>query len=335
MKVMAVRAQGELFTEEERDMPQPNAGEVLIKVHACGICHSDHLVPDGLWQNQQYPRVPGHEVAGVVEGIGDGEARLKVGDKVGVGWHGGHDGTCNTCLAGHLQRCENAQVTGITTDGGYAEYMIAPSVACANIPDTLALEEAAPLMCAGVTSFNALKNSGASPGDLVGIQGLGGLGHVAIQYAKAMGYEVVAISRGADKASFAEELGADHYIDTQVSPVSEQLFAHGGAKAILATAPNAASISALADGLSVQGCLMVLGVPGEPIEINVQGLVSFTRRIQGWSSGTAVDSTAAMAFAQAHGIKPMIEVFPLSQANKAFEKMMAGNIRFRAVLTMD
>ncbi len=334
MKVMAVRAQGELFNEEEREIPQPKPGEVLIKVHACGICHSDHLVTDGLWQNQQYPRVPGHEVAGVVEAIALGESRLKVSDKVGVGWHGGHDGTCNACLAGHLQRCENAQVTGITTDGGYAEYMIAPSVACANIPDAMALEEAAPLMCAGVTSFNALRNSGASPGELVGIQGLGGLGHVAIQYAKTMGYEVAAISRGADKASFAKELGAHHYIDTQAASVSEQLMAMGGAKAILATAPDAASISALSDGLGVQGCLMVLGVPGEPIEINVQGLVSFTRRIQGWSSGTAVDSTDAMAFAQAHGVKPMIEVFPLSQVNEAFEKMMAGDVRFRAVLKM-
>ena len=332
MKVMAVHGKGKPFVEEERDTPQPGPGEVRIKVHACGVCHSDHVVTEGLWPGLVFPRVPGHEVAGIVDAVGDGVAQLDVGTRVGVGWHGGHDGTCDACLAGHYQQCQNAKITGVTSDGGYAEHMIAPAVACARIPEGMDFEVAAPLMCAGISTFNSLRNSGARSGDLVGIQGLGGLGHVAVQMARAMGFEVAAISRGSEKEALARELGAHHYIDTDQASASERLAAAGGAKVIMATAPNAAVISSLVDGLGVEGCLLVLGVPLEPLQINAQALISYFRRVQGWSSGTATDSTDTLAFAQLHGVKAMTEIFPLSQTGAAFEKMMQGNVRYRAVL---
>ncbi len=332
MKAMVIRGTGQTFELEDRDVPQPGLDEVLVKVHACGVCHSDHVVTEGLWPGLEFPRVTGHEVAGVVKTVGDRVNQLAVGARVGIGWHGGHDGTCDACLNGKFQRCENAKITGVTTDGGYAEYMLIPAVACARIPDGMPYEHAAPLMCAGMTSFNALRNSGARSGDLVGIQGIGGLGHLAVQYAKAMGFEVAAISRGPEKEALARQLGAHHYIDAETESAGAKLAALGGAKAILATAANAASISALAQGLSIEGCLLIVGIPSEPLHINAQDLISGNRRVQGWSSGTATDSTDALLFAQRQGIAPMIEVFSLTDIAAAFKKMMQGKVRFRAVL---
>ena len=334
MKAMVVHSPGKPFTQEEREVQQLRPGEVRIRVHACGICRSDELVTAGLWPGLEYPRVPGHEVAGVVDAIGDGVNRLAVGARVGVGWHGGHDGTCDACLSGKFQRCQNARITGISTDGGYAEYMIAPAIACARIPDGMEFDQAAPLLCAGITSFNALRNSGARSGDLVGVQGLGGLGHLAIQYARAMGFEVAAISQGQEKEQFAHRLGAHHYVDTKTESAAARLTAFGGAKAILATAPDAASVSALVEGLGTDGSLIVVGVPSEPLKIEAQALISGYRRVLGWSSGTAVDSTDAMAFAQQQGIEAMIETFSLDQTSTAFERMMQGKVRFKAVLQL-
>jgi D-arabinose 1-dehydrogenase-like Zn-dependent alcohol dehydrogenase len=303
-----------------------------MKVHACGICHSDQLVTDGLWPGLQLPRVPGHEVAGVIDALGEGVTHLRVGERVGVGWHGGHDGTCDACLNGHFIHCRNGRITGISIDGGYQEYLVAPAVAVARMAEGLDFAEAAPLLCAGVTTFNALRNSGARAGDLVGIQGLGGLGHVGVQYARAMGFEVAAISRGAEKEEFARKLGAHHYVDSSRADFGEAMAKLGGAQVILATAPNAKAISALVPGLGIGGCLLIVGAPFEPIAISAIDLISRTARVQGWASGTAADSTDAMAFAAKHGVRPMIEMFPLSEATRAVETMLKGTIRFRAVL---
>jgi len=305
-----------------------------MKVHACGICHSDQLVTDGLWPGLQLPRVPGHEVAGVIDALGEGVTHLRVGERVGVGWHGGHDGTCDACLNGHFIHCRNGRITGISIDGGYQEYLVAPAVAVARMAEGLDFAEAAPLLCAGVTTFNALRNSGARAGDLVGIQGLGGLGHVGVQYARAMGFEVAAISRGAEKEEFARKLGAHHYVDSGRSDFGEAMAKLGGAKVILATAPNAKAISSLVAGLGVGGCLLIVGAPFEPIAIGAIDLISRTARVQGWASGTAADSTDAMAFAVRHGVRPMIEKFPLSEATRAIETMLKGTVRFRAVLDL-
>ncbi len=328
---MVVRSPKELVLED-RPLPEPGPGAVRVRVHACGVCHSDHFVTDALWPGLELPRVPGHEVAGVVDALGDGVHTLKVGDRVGLGWHGGHDGTCDVCLTGRFIHCRNASITGITFDGGYSEYVIAPVVAVASVPDELGFAEAAPLLCAGVTTFNALRNSGARSGDLVAIQGLGGLGHLGVQYARAMGFEVVAISRGTDKEGFARELGANHYIDSTRSDFAEAMAGLGGAKVILATAPHAKSISALVPGLGLEGCLLVVAAPFEPIEVGAIDLLSRDARIQGWSSGTATDSTDAMAFAAKHGVRPMIETFELKDATNALDVMMQGKVRFRAVI---
>jgi alcohol dehydrogenase len=303
-----------------------------MKVHACGICHSDQLVTDGLWPGLQLPRVPGHEVAGVIDALGEGVTHLRVGQRVGVGWHGGHDGTCDACLNGHFIHCRQGRITGISIDGGYQEYLVAPAVAVARMAEGLDFAEAAPLLCAGVTTFNALRHSGARAGDLVGIQGLGGLGHVGLQYARAMGFEVVAISRGPEKEEFARKLGAHHYVDSGRSDFGEAMAKLGGAQVILATAPNAKAISALVAGLGIGGCLLIVGAPFEPIAIGAIDLISRTARVQGWASGTAADSTDAMAFAVKHGVRPMIERFPLSEATRAVETMLKGTIRFRGVL---
>jgi len=332
MKAMVVRSANQPLALEERSVPEPGPGQVRIKVHACGICHSDHFVTGQLWPGLELPRVPGHEVAGVIDQLGAGVTRFASGDRVGLGWHGGHDGTCNHCQSGHFLHCEGAQVTGITFDGGYGEYVIAPAVAVARLVDGMSFVHAAPLLCAGITTFNALRNSGARPGDLVGIQGLGGLGHLGVQYARAMGYEVVAISRGADKEEFARQLGAHHFVDSDRADFAETMQSLGGARVILATAPNAKAISRLVPGLGIEGNLMIVGAPFDPIEISAIDLISMARRVQGWPSGTATDSTDAVAFAQKHGVKPMIERFPLEQAQTAFDRMMSGDVRFRAVL---
>jgi D-arabinose 1-dehydrogenase-like Zn-dependent alcohol dehydrogenase len=332
MKAMVVRSPRSPLVPEEREVPKPGRGQVRIKVRACGVCHSDQLVTDGLWPGLELPRVPGHEVAGVVDALGEGAQRFQVGDRVGLGWHGGHDGTCDRCLTGRFINCRNARITAISFDGGYQEFVIAPEVAVAPMPKGLDFAEAAPLMCAGVTTFNALRNSPARYGDLVAIQGLGGLGHLGVQYARAMGFEVVGISRGTDKEEFARKLGAHHYVDSNRKDFAEAMAKLGGAKVILATAPHARSISALAQGLGVEGCLLIVAAAFEPLEINAIDLISRVARVQGWASGTAADSADAMAFAVKHDVRAMIERFPLSDASRGLEAMLKGTVRFRAVL---
>jgi D-arabinose 1-dehydrogenase-like Zn-dependent alcohol dehydrogenase len=332
MKSIVVRSPKEPLALEDRDRPEPGPGQVRVKVHACGVCHSDRLVTEALWPGLQLPRVPGHEVAGVVDEVGVGVDQLKPGDRVGLGWHGGHDGTCDVCLSGRFIHCRNAQITGISYDGGYSEYLVAPAVALARVPEELSFAEAAPLLCAGVTTFNALRNAGARPGDLVGVHGLGGLGHLGVQYARAMGFTVVALSRGTDKKEFAGKLGAHHYVDTTQPDFTRQLQDLGGARVILATAPHAKSISALVPGLGLEGCLLIVAAAFEPIQIGAIDLLSRDARVQGWSSGTAADSTDAMAFAAKHGVRPMIETWPLAEASKAVGAMIDGTVRFRAVV---
>lgn len=332
MKTMVTHKAKQPLVAEDREIPRPGRGEVCIRVHACGVCHSDLFVTDGLWPGLQLPRVPGHEVAGVIHAVGDGVATLKVGDRVGVGWHGGHDGTCPACLRGKFIHCSSGRVTGVTVDGGYTEFMTAPEVAVARMPEGMSFAEAAPLLCAGVTTFNALRNSGAGPGDLVAVHGLGGLGHLGVQYAKAMGFETVAIARGAEKEEFARKLGALHYVDSRSADPAKALAALGGARVILATAPSAAAIEPLVGGLGIEGCLLIVAAPFEPIRVGALDLIGGSRRVQGWASGTAADSFDAMAFAQRAGVRPMIEKFPLARAQEAIEHMTSGRARFRAVI---
>jgi len=332
MKAMVVRTARQPLVGEDREMPRPDRGEVRIRVHACGVCHSDQFVTEGLWPGLQLPRVPGHEVAGVIDAVGDGVSTLRIGDRVGVGWHGGHDGTCPACLKGKFIHCNKARVTGVTVDGGYAEFLIAPEVAVAHMPDGMSFADAAPLLCAGVTTFNALRNSGAQPGDLVAVHGLGGLGHLGVQYAQAMGFETVAIARGSEKEEFARQLGAQHYIDSQRTDAAQALTQLGGARVILATAPSAEAITPLVSGLDIDGCLLIVAAPFEPMRIGALDLIARNRRVQGWSSGTAADSRDAMVFAQRAGVRPMIETFPLARAQAAVERMTSGRARFRAVI---
>jgi D-arabinose 1-dehydrogenase-like Zn-dependent alcohol dehydrogenase len=334
MKVAVVPKPGADFEIQEREIPQPGFGEVRIKVQACGICFSDHLVKDGLWPGIVYPRVPGHEVAGVVDDVGAGVTEWKKGDRVGTGWHGGHDFVCESCRRGDFIKCENAAITGITRDGGYQEYMLARHEAVARMPEDLDPAEAGPLLCAGVTTFNSLRHSGARMGDLVGVQGIGGLGHLGIQFAAKAGYRVAAIGRGPENASLAKKLGAALYIDSTATNPAEELSKLGGAKVILATAPNAKSIAALIGGLGVGGKLLVVGAPFEPMEVPVVALLSARRDIQGWPSGSAMDSEDTLRFSSQTGVKAMIEKYPLEMANEAFVRMMSGKAQFRAVLTM-
>jgi alcohol dehydrogenase/propanol-preferring alcohol dehydrogenase len=334
MKAMVVRSPQSALQPEERRVPEPGRGQIRIRVHACGVCHSDRFVTDGLWPGLQLPRVPGHEVAGVVDALGEGVGQFRAGDRVGLGWHGGHDGTCDVCLTGRFIHCRNAQITGISFDGGYQEYLIAPATAVARVPDGLDFAEAAPLLCAGVTTFNALRHSGARPGDLVAVHGLGGLGHLGVQYARAMGFEVAAISRGTDKEEFARNLGAHHYLDSNRSDFAATVSSLGGARVILATAPHSKSISALVPALGLEGSLLIVAAPFEPIEIGAIDLIARDAKVQGWSSGTAADSTDAMSFAVKHGVRPIIERFPLAGAARALERMMSGTVRFRAVLDL-
>ena len=318
----------------EREIPEPNAGQVRVKVEACGICHSDALVKDGLWPGLQFPRVPGHEVAGRIDAIGDNVTAWTTGQRVGVGWHGGHCFVCEQCRRGDFAMCVNRKVTGIDFDGGYAEYLIAPQAALAAIPDELPAEEAGPFMCAGVTVYNALRNSGARGGDVVAVHGIGGLGHLGVQYARQMGFETVAINRGNDKEALARKLGAHHYIDAVASDPVAELQKLGGARVILATAPNAQAISALVDGLSPNGKLLVPAAPAEPLAINVFSLIMRRSSVAGWYSGTAMDSQDTLEFSALSGVHPMIEKYPLVQVAEAYEQMHSGKVRFRAVLTM-
>ncbi|UVT21434.1 MAG: alcohol dehydrogenase catalytic domain-containing protein [Nitrospira sp.] len=319
----------------EREVPEPGPGQVRIKVEACGVCHSDMFVKEGYWPGLQYPRIPGHEVAGRIDKAGPNVTGWKQGRRVGVGWHGGHCGRCESCRGGDFILCRFGQVCGISYDGGWADYLVVPVEAVALLPDELAAEEAAPLLCAGITTFNSLRNSGARAGDLVAVQGIGGLGHLGVQYAAKMGFMTVAIGRGKDKEPLAKRLGAGHYIDAASANPAEALQQLGGARVILATAPDGKGISALLEGLSPSGTLLVVAAPGDPITVNAATLILKRTSIQGWPSGTAKDSEDTLRFSTHAGVRPMIQCYPLARAGEAYQQMMRSEVRFRAVLTMN
>ena len=334
MRAMQVPEAGGDFELVEREIPEPGRGEVRVRVEACGICHSDMFTKEGAFPGIQYPRVPGHEVAGTIDAVGEGVERWEIGRRVGVGWHGWHCGGCPSCKQGDFVTCAYQRVSGIAFDGGYADYMIAPVEALAAIPDALSAVEAAPLLCAGVTTYNALRNSGARAGDVVAIQGVGGLGHLAIQYAARMGFHTVALSRGSDKKALALELGAATYIDTEAQDPCAALQAIGGARVILATAPSAKLMSAIIEGLGVNGKLIVVGADPKPIEVSPLQLLPGRRSISGHPSGAPVDSEDTMRFSGLKAIRAQVETYPLEQAAQAYARMMANEARFRVVLTM-
>jgi len=334
MKVALVSKPGADFEIVEREIPRPGMREVRIKIQACGVCHSDVLTKDGSWPGIQYPRVPGHEVAGMVDEAGEGVSDWTKGQRVGVGWHGGQDNTCPSCRRGDFRNCRNLRIPGISYDGGYQQYMIAPVEALVAIPDTLSDIEAAPLLCAGITTYNALRHSGALPGDLVAVQGIGGLGHLGIQFANKFGYKVAAVGRGSENAALAEKLGAAFYIDSKEKNAAEALQELGGAQVILATAPNSKAMSELINGLGPNGKLIVIGVSFDPIEVAPAQLISGSRAIQGWAAGTAADSEDTLRFAELSGVRPMTETYPLEKAGEAYARMLSGKAQFRVVLTM-
>ena len=334
MKVAQVPSAGADFQIVEREIPTPDAGQVRIKVQACGVCHSDVLTKDGSLPGIQYPRVPGHEVVGVIDEVGAGVSAWTMGQRVGVGWHGGHDGTCASCRRGDFGNCVNMKIAGISYDGGYQQYMVAPAEALVAVPDSLSDVDAAPLLCAGITTFNALRHSGAFPGDLVAVQGIGGLGHLGIQFANKSGYKVAAIGRGSENAALAKKLGASVYIDSKATNAAEELQKLGGAKVILATAPSSKAMSELIDGLGPNGKLLVVGADVVPIEVSPIQLIFGSRTIQGWASGTPTDAEDTLRFAELTGVRPMIETYPLEKAAEAYARMMSGNAEFRVVLTM-
>lgn len=334
MKVAVIPKAGADFEIVEREIPQPGPREVRIRVQACGVCHSDSFTKEGLYPGLTYPRVPGHEVAGVVDELGAGVTQWKKGQRVGVGWHGGQDGTCLACRRGDFANCANLKVSGISYDGGYQEYMIAPVEAVAAMPESLDAAEAAPLLCAGITTFNALRHSGATPSDLVAVQGIGGLGHLGIQFAQKFGYRVAAIGRGPGNAAIAKKLGASVYIDSAATNAAEELQKLGGARVILATAPSSKAMSSLIDGLGANGTMVVVGAAPEPIEASPIQLIQGRRSVQGWSSGIPTDSEDTLRFAELTGVRPMIEKYPLAKAGEAYARMMSGKAEFRVVLTM-
>ena len=334
MKAIQVSKAGGDFELVEREIPEPGPAQVRIKVEACGVCHSDSLVKEGFWPGIKYPRVPGHEVAGVIDAIGVGVSTWKEGQRVGVGWHGGHCFKCDACRRGDFGLCQNEKICGIAYDGGYQEYMIAPEEAVVALPDGISSDEAAPLLCAGITTFNSLRNAGARSGDVVAVHGLGGLGHLGVQFANKMGFHTVAIARGADKAPLAAQLGADQYIDSAAVNADRELQKLGGARVILATAPDSKAISSMVDGLSTNGKLLVVAAPGQPLEVNPLTLISGRRSVQGWPSGIAPDSEDTLRFAARTGVRPMIERFPLEKAAEGYERMISSKVRFRVVLTM-
>jgi D-arabinose 1-dehydrogenase-like Zn-dependent alcohol dehydrogenase len=334
MKAAQVGQPGAELRIVEREIPEPGPGQVRIAVKACGVCHSDVLVKEGAFPWIEYPRVPGHEAAGVIDAVGDGVAGWKKGQRVGVGWHGGHDGTCRECRRGDFRNCRNQKIAGFSYDGGYQQFMVAPIEALVNIPDGLSDADAAPLLDAGVTTYNALRHSGAVPGDLVAVQGLGGLGHLGIQYASKFGYEVAAIGRGADKEEFARKLGANVYIDGAAVKPAEALQKLGGAQVILATAPSSKAMTELFDGLGPNGTLMVVGAAPEPIEVTPGQLIFGSKSLRGSASGTPADTEDALHFSVLTGVRPMIETYPLDRAADAYARMLSGKARFRVVLTM-
>jgi len=314
-----------------RQVPEPGAGQVRVRVQACGVCHSDAITMYGIFPIE-YPRVPGHEIVGVVDAVGEGVTQWKPGQRVGIGWYGGHCGKCEPCRRGDHICCQILQIPGISYDGGYADYVVAPAMAVAAVPDSLAGADAGPLLCAGITTFNAIRNSGARPPDVVAILGLGGLGHLGVQYAAKMGYTTVAIARGADKEKFAHELGAHYYIDNAAQDVSAELQKLGGAKTIIATVTDADAMSNAIGGLGHQGELLILGVPGDPLKVPAIPLVMQKRAVAGWPSGTSIDSEDTLKFSSLFGVKALIEKYPLEKAPEAFERMMSGKARFRVVL---
>jgi D-arabinose 1-dehydrogenase-like Zn-dependent alcohol dehydrogenase len=334
MKAVQVPKPGGDFEIVEREIPKPEAEHVRVKVQACGICHSDMLTKDGLWPGIQYPRVPGHEIAGIVDELGEGVSTWKKGQRVGVGWHGGHDETCLYCRRGDFRNCVNMQVPGISYDGGYQQYMVAPANALVAMPEGLTDVDAAPLLCAGITMYNSLRHSGAMPGDLVAIQGIGGLGHLGIQFASKFGYKVAAIGRGAENATLAKKLGTNVYIDSQATKPAEELQKLGGAQVIVATAPSSKAMSELFDGLAPDGKLMVIGLSMDPLEVSPIQLITGSRTIQGWASGTAADEEDTLRFAELSGVRPMVETYPLEKAAEGYARMMSGKAQFRVVLTM-
>jgi D-arabinose 1-dehydrogenase-like Zn-dependent alcohol dehydrogenase len=334
MMVAQISKAGGDFEIVEREIPTPGAGQVRIKVQACGVCHSDVLTKEGVWPGITYPRVPGHEVAGVIDEVGERVSTWKVGQRVGVGWFGGQDGTCLQCRRGDFRNCQNLKISGITYDGGYQQYMLAPVEALSAIPEGLSDVEAAPLLCAGITTYNALRHSGAMPGDLVAVLGVGGLGHLGIQFANKFGYRVAAVGRGPGNAALAKKLGAHVYVDSKATSAAEELQKLGGAQAILATAPSSKAMSELFNGLGPNGKLMVIGAAFEAIEVTPVQLINGSRSIQGWSSGTATDSEDTLNFSVLTGVRPMIETYPLAKAGEAYARMLSGDAQFRVVLTM-
>jgi D-arabinose 1-dehydrogenase-like Zn-dependent alcohol dehydrogenase len=334
MKAAQVPKAGGAFEIVERELPRPGAGEVRIQVKACGVCHSDVLTKEGGYPGLQYPRVPGHEVAGIIDELGERATGWKKGQRVGVGWHGGHDGTCLSCRRGDFSNCRNVKVTGISYDGGYEQFMVAPVEALVAIPETLSDVDVAPLLDAGVTTFNALRHSGALPGDLVAIQGIGGLGHLGVQFAAKLGYKVAALGRGPENARLAIKLGANIYIDTKATNAAQALAELGGARVILATAPSSKAMSEVIDGLGPNGTLMVIGVSPDPITVTPFQLISRGGSIRGWVAGTPPDSEDTLRCAELTGVRPMIETFPFERAAEAYDRMLSGNAQFRVVLTM-
>lgn len=334
MKAVQISKPGGNFEVVERPIPEPGRGQVRIKVEACGICHSDALVKEGHWPGIQYPRVPGHEIAGRIDAVGPDVTQWKPGQRVGVGWHGGHCFVCDPCRRGDFINCRFEKITAISYDGGYQEYMIAQAEAVALMPDDLPADEAAPLLCAGVTVFNALRNSGARSGDLVAVQGIGGLGHLGIQYARQMGFHTVAVGRGGDKQALAEKLGAHDYIDTTAGDPAQALQKLGGAQLILATAPDSKSMSAIFNGLGPRGSLIVVGAGMEGLNVTPIQLIQGSKSLRGWASGNARDSQDTFEFSSLSGVRPMIEPYPLENAAAAYSQMIGGRARFRVVLTM-
>jgi D-arabinose 1-dehydrogenase-like Zn-dependent alcohol dehydrogenase len=334
MKVAQIPKAGGDFQIVEREIPNPSAGQVRIKVQACGVCHSDQFTKEGTWPGIQYPRVPGHEVVGLIDELDAGVTEWKKGQRVGVGWHGGHDGTCRQCRRGDFRNCQNLKVPGISYDGGYQQYMVAPVEALVAMPESLGAAEAAPLLCAGITMYNALRHSGAMPGDLVAVLGIGGLGHLGIQFANKFGYKVAAIARGTEDAALAKKLGASVYIDSKSTNAAETLQKLGGAQVILATAPSSKAMSDIFDGLGPNGKLMVIGAAFDPIDVTPVQLVSGSRTIQGWASGTSADEEDTLRFAELTGVRPMIETYPLEKAAEGYARMISGKAQFRVVLAM-
>jgi len=334
MKIAVVPKPGADFEIQEREIPQPGPGQVRIRVQACGICFSDHLVKDGLWPGLTYPRSPGHEVAGVIAELGPDVTAWKQGQRVGIGWHGGQDNICLYCRRGDFANCSQLKITGFHYDGGYAEYMIAPVEALASMPDSLDAAEAGPLLCAGITTYNSLRHTGAMPGDLVAVQGIGGLGHLGVQFASKFGFRVVAISRGKEAEPLARKLGAQFYIDSAATNAAAELQKLGGAQVILATAPSGKAMTELLPGLAPRGTLLVVGAGPDPIEVSTGLMIQGSKRIQGWASGVPTDSEDTLRFAELTGVRPMIEKFPLDQVKQAYARMTSGKAQFRVVLTM-